>query len=621
MNNKLKVSDIIAEFLKKNKIKCIFGIIGSANSHIYDSIKRLGYTEIVCVHHEQAATMAMQTYYRVKKQVTAALVTAGAGSCNAITGVMSAWADSIPGIIISGQENTRFIKSMKNMRMWGIQGYDSTLMVKKITKYQKRVLNPHFTLFELQKAYDLSLEGRPGPVWLDFPMDIQGSFINKKKLISYKKINKIKNCALLLNKRSSKLLGKNSNDKLIFNAISNSTRPIFWLGHGIRLSSGNTKLKLLLKKYPFPTLLSWAGLDMIEDSHPLNFGSAGVYGNRASNFILQNCDLVISIGNRMSIPMIGYEHSELARNAKFIQVDVDELELKKLKDIIDFPILCDADKFINILIKNKKNINLNKKNISNWVLRCKDYKNNYPKIGPEHKDKNGHINSYSFIDKLCDHLKDNDIITTDMGTALLSGHQAFKIKKNQRLMTSTGLGEMGFGLPAAIGACFANNKLSIINLNCDGGMMINLQELQTIVHHKLPIKIFIFNNDGYLMIKHTQKNLFKGRYIGTDKKSGISCPDYSKVAKAFNIKYFSIRTWKDFKKNIPKIIKTNKTLICDVFMHPEQNFYPKLSLTMNSENKIISPPLEDLSPLLKREKLYKEMIVSVHPKSLEIGSN
>jgi acetolactate synthase-1/2/3 large subunit len=608
-SKKIKVSDLIAIFLKKKKIKYIFGIIGSANSHIFDSIKKLGYTEIVCVHHEQAATMAMQTYYRVKKEMTAALVTAGAGSSNSITGVMSAWADSIPGIIISGQENTRFISSMKKMRMWGIQGYDSTLMVKKITKYQKRVLDINFTNYELEKAYNISLKDRPGPVWLDFPIDVQGSFVSSKQLKKFK-INK--------NKKEKSL--KKFNINLIQNIISNSKRPIFWLGHGIRLSAKKNSLNVerLLRKFPFPTLLTWAGMDLLNYNHPLNFGSAGVYGNRDSNFILQNCDLVIAIGNRMAIPMIGYEHSELARKAKFIQVDVDQLELDKLKDIVDLPILSDATKFINILIKNSQKIKFNKKIIQNWVLRCKKYRKDYPKIEKCHDDKKGYINSYRFIDKLCDELSERDIITADMGTALLSGHQAFKIKKNQRLMTSTGLGEMGFGLPAALGACFANNKKEIINLNCDGGMMLNLQELQTISHHNLPIKIFVFNNDGYLMIKHTQKNLFKGRYVGVDKKSGISCPDFYKIAQAFNMKYFSITNWKDFYKVLPLIKKTKNPIICDVFMDPEQTFYPKLALTLAADNKIISPPLEDLSPILERKRFFSEMIIPPHKKSENI---
>jgi acetolactate synthase-1/2/3 large subunit len=604
-NSKQKVSDLIANFLKKKKIKYIFGIIGSANSHIFDSINRLGYTKIICVHHEQTASMAMQSFYRIKKEITVALVTAGAGSSNAITGVMSAWADSIPGIIISGQENTRFISSMKDMRMWGIQGYDSTLMVDKITKYQKRILDSNATIYELEKAYNMCLEGRPGPVWLDFPIDIQGSQVDRKNLVKYKN-KKIK---------IPKKIYKSS----ILNTITNSKRPVFWFGHGIRLSyKGNDlskKLKLLLNKYPFPTLISWAGKDMLESNHPLNFGSAGVYGNRHSNFILQNCDLLISIGNRMAIPMIGYEHSELAREAKIIQVDIDQSELDKLNDIVDFPILEDACKFIDFLIKNEKVVKLKKENIKIWVSRSNKYKKDYPIIESAHNDNKKYLNSYRFINKLSDLLSENAIITTDTGTALLSGHQAFKIKKNQRLITSTGLGEMGCGLPYAIGAAFAKQKSSIVNLNCDGGIMLNLQELQTIVHHKLPIKIFIFNNDGYLMIKHTQKNLFKGRYVGTDNKSGISCPDFSKIAKAFNIKYFSINTWKDFYRIAPNVNKVKYPVICDVFMDPEQNFYPKLSLTLAGDNKIVSPPLEDLSPILDRKKFFSEMIVKPHKKS------
>jgi acetolactate synthase-1/2/3 large subunit len=603
-----KVSDYIALFLKKKNIKYIFGVIGSANSHIFDSIERLGFTKIICVHHEQAAAMAMQSYYRIKNEITVALVTAGAGSSNTITGVMSAWADSIPGIIISGQENTRFISSMRNMRMWGIQGYDSTLMVKKITKYQKRVIDASSAVLELEKSYNICLEGRPGPVWLDFPIDVQGSFVHKNNIKIYKKQKPIKELKI--------------NEKLIFNSIKKSKRPIFWLGQGVRLSlpksNLSSKLKLLLEKYPFPTLLSWSGKDMLTSNNPLNFGSAGVYGNRHSNFILQNCDLVISIGNRMAIPMIGYEHSELAREAKFIQVDIDRGELNKLKDIVDFPILQDANKFINFLINSRNKIKLNQKNIKNWISRSDKYKKDYPTLETVHNDKAGYINSYRFVDKLCNFLSEEDIITTDTGTALLSGHQAFKIKKNQRLITSTGLGEMGCGLPYSIGASFANKKKNIINLNCDGGIMLNLQELQTIVHHKLPIKIFIFNNDGYLMIKHTQKSLFKGRYVGTDKESGISCPDFSKIARAFNIKYYSIKSWKDFDKIIPNIKKIKGPFICDVFMDPEQNFYPKLGLTLAADNKIVSPPLEDISPLLSRKKFFSEMIIKPHEKSKNI---
>ena len=603
MPKKVKISDEIASFLKDKEIRYVFGIIGSANSHIFDSINNLGYTQIICVHHEQVATMAMQAYYRVSGKITAALVTAGGGSSNAITGVLSAWADSIPGIIISGQENTRFIESMKNMRMWGIQGFDSTSMVKKITKYSVLVTKPEKSIYELEKAYCIASKQRPGPVWIDYPMDIQGERISTNSLEHFK-----------VKKTSTKTVSDLDMNNVL-EMINLSKRPVFWLGHGIRLSNSENKIIHLLEQYKFPTLVTWAGIDILEDSHPLNYGRAGVYGNRSANFVVQNSDLVIAIGNRLAIPMIGYEHNEFAREAKVIQVDIDKLELEKTQDLADISIESDAGEFIDKLLKMHDEIKID---LQNWKNICDGYKERYPYIGPEHSDTNNFINSYRFIDKLSRRFKPDQIITTDMGTALLSGHQAIRLTKGQRLMTSTGLGEMGYGLPAAIGASFAHNKGEVISLNCDGGMMMNLQELQTIVHYQLPIKIFIFNNDGYLMIKHTQKNLFEGRYVATDKNSGVSCPDFSKISNAFQISYYSIKTWDDFESVTSKIQEEKGPVICDVFMDPEQYSYPKLSLAVKDDGVIVSPPLEDLSPLLSRDALEHEMIIGLHSKSKDL---
>jgi len=605
---KKKVSDIIALFLKSKKIKHVFGIIGSANANIFDSISKLNYTEIVCVHHEQAATMAMQTYYRVTGKISAALVTAGGASSNAITGVISAWADSIPGIIISGQENLRFIKSYKNMRMWGVQGFDSTHMVSKVTKYSKRLINPKDILFELEKNYQISTEGRPGPTWLDVPIDVQGTMIaNTNKLKTFKSKKNIKS-----NLKKSELIK-------ISKMIEKSKRPVFWFGNGIKLSKSKNIVEKILKKYPFPSFVSWAAIDLLESKHHLNYGRPGVYGNRASNLILQNADLIISVGARMSIPMIGYVHNEFARKAKIIQVDIDKTEINKLKKKINLAINNDANIFLKNILGNIKN-NINKKSLNHWLHYCKKTLKKYPHIELKaHSDKNGFINSYKFLDKFSNYFRKNECIVTDMGTALLSGHQVLKIKNKQTLMTSTGLGEMGFGLPGAIGASFGKNKGEIICLNCDGGMMMNIQELQTIDHYKLPIKIFVFNNDGYLMIKHTQKNLFSGRYNAVNKKTGVSCPNFKKVAAAFNMKYYLIKNWKDFNYQIPKILKEKKAIICDVMMDPEQFFYPKLSTAITKEGKIISPPLEDLSPLLSRSGLKDSMIIPIHKKSKNLN--
>tara|TARA_B100000965_G_scaffold403450_1_gene431570 strand:- start:1663 stop:3492 length:1830 start_codon:yes stop_codon:yes gene_type:complete len=603
-----KVSDIIALFLKEKKIKHVFGIIGSANAHVFDSISKLNYTEIVCVHHEQAATMAMQNYYRTTGKISAALVTAGGASSNAITGVISAWADSIPGIIISGQENLRFIKSYKKMRMWGIQGFDSTHMVSKVTKYSKRLTKPKDILFELEKSHHISLEGRPGPTWLDIPIDIQGA-----KLLKINKLKKFNSRKEFKSKIIKKDLSK------ISKMIRSSKRPVFWFGNGIKLSNARQMVEKVLKRFPFPTFVSWAAIDLLNSNHKLNFGRPGVYGNRSSNLILQNADLIISVGARMSIPMIGYVHKEFARKAKIIQVDIDKTEIKKLKKKINLGLNSDADTFFKKFLKHSKN-NINKKSLKDWLVYCNKTLKKYPHIETKaHADKKGFINSYKFLDKFSNYFRKNECVVTDMGTALLSGHQVLKIKKNQSLMTSTGLGEMGFGLPGAIGASFGRKKGEIICLNCDGGMMLNLQELQTIDHYKLPIKIFVFNNDGYLMIKHTQKNLFSGRYSAVNKKTGVSCPDFKKVALAFNMKYFLIKNWKDFHSQIPKILKEKKAIICDVMMDPVQYFHPKLSTAMTNKGKIVSPPLEDLSPLLSRSSLKKSMLIPIHKKSKNLN--
>ena len=607
MNNlkKYNTSDVIALFLKEKKIKHVFGIIGSANAHIFDSIRKLNYTQIVCVHHEQAATMAIQTYFRVSGKISAALITAGGATSNAITGVISGWADSMPGIIISGQENSKFMKIHKNFRMWGIQGFDSTEMVKKVTKYSSRIFESKKILYELEKSYHISLNDRPGPVWLDIPVNIQGEYIKDIKSLKKFKATKVK--------KIIKLNDLNKLTKLIYEA----KRPVFWFGNGVRLSRSQKLVSKVLKKLPFPFLLSWAGIDLINSDHPLNFGRPGLYGNRASNLIVQNADLIISVGARLSIPMIGYVQDEFARNAKIIQVDIDKNELVKIKKINSLKLNLEAKYFLNLLIN--KNIFYKKINITEWVKYSKNLLKKFPHIETKtHKDKNGFINTYNFINKFSDHLIGDECIVTDMGVGLLSGHQVMKLKKKQRMMTSTGLGEMGYGLPGAIGASFATGKGEIICFHSDGGMMMNLQELQTIDHYKLPIKTFVFNNDGYLMIKHTQKNLFEGKYTAVNKDTDVTCPDFKKVAYAFNMKYFYIKTWQEFNKKIPNILKQKVPMIIEVMMDPEQYYHPKLSTGKNDQNIIVSPPLEDLSPLLTREELKKNMIIPMHEKSKKL---
>jgi acetolactate synthase I/II/III large subunit len=602
---KVKVSELIAQTLEQLGIAHVFGIIGAGNVHLFEAIARHGFTEIICVHHEQAAAMAVQTYYRTSGKIAAALLTTGAGSTNGITGVVSAWADSIPCLMIAGNENSKFTYPENPLRMWGVQGYDSVEMVRKVTKYACRVTDSREASYELRKAVHIALEARPGPCWVEIPMDIQSGFVEPAQQEIYQ-------APVVTHAQDISTRVRN-----VLQALQAAKRPVLWLGHGIRLAGAQDRATRLIETMQTPALLSWAGLDMVDSQHPLVFGSAGVYGQRAANFVLQNSDYVLAIGTRLAIPQIGYALDELARSARIDVVDIDPSECQKLGARVTEKIISDASEFIDALLLQASNVQLTEP--FEWIERCRNYRRDYPKLGIEHTDTDGFMNSYRFMARLNTYFKDDQTVVTDMGTALLCGHQVLNIKPGQRLMTSTGLGEMGYGLPGAIGASFALNRGEVLCLNCDGGMMMNLQELQTMIHHNLPIKLFIFNNDGYLMIKHTQKALFKSEYVGTDKISGISCPNYSKIAFAFDIPSFQIHHWEDCDAVLPKVFSMDGPVICEVFMHPEQPFVPKLSLVAKADGSLVSPPLEDLSPLLPRERLQSAMLDGLHDKSLTLA--
>ena len=611
---KRKVSDLIAEFFERKGVRHAFGIIGSANAHIFDSIFHNSKIELICNHHEQACTMAVQTYWKITGVPTFALVTAGAGSSNAITGVLSAWADSIPCLVISGQENARFITPDHDRRMYGVQGYDSPFAVSKMTKYANRVMQPENVLFELEKAWHIATTERPGPCWLDFPMSVQAAMVEEDALPHY--TPPFQDCA------SAPLNGEPLVQEVaaMIARLHTAKRPLLWLGVGIRMAGAADDVASLVKSLGIPVLLSWSAIDLLPSSHPLVMGSAGVYGQRAANFILQSCDCLITIGTRLSLLQIGYDITELARAAADITVvDIDPTELKKYPQRFNHPVCADAGLFIR---ETQRQIEVRPlPAYTEWVGWCGQVRSRFPWIGPEHDDKRGFINSYRFMNRLAARLKPDQVTVTDMGTALLSGHEALPIMPPQRLLTSQGLGEMGFGLPGAIGASIAREHGEVLCLNCDGGMMMNLQELQTIAHYQLPIKIVIFNNDGYLMIKHTQKAILQGRYAGTDRASGVSCPDFSKLATAFGLPSFQIRTWEDFDREIPRLQACTGPAVCEVFMDPEQFFHPKLGLAVQPDGTLISPPLEDLSPFLNRSTLQANLLVPLHPKSTQIHTD
>ena len=603
-DHKIKGAELVAEALEQLGIRHAFGIIGAGNVHLFEAITRRGYTEIVCVHHEQAACMAVQTYYRTNGRLAVALLTTGAGSTNGVTGVVSAWADSIPCLVIAGNENSKFTFPENPLRMWGVQGYDSCQMVSRVCKHTERVMRPEQLVYELQKAVHIALDGRPGPTWVEIPMDIQSSRIDPATLARFEAPPATAYLSADVAAQVDSVLA----------ALLKAERPVLWLGNGIRLAGAERLIAPLLERLGAPALVSWAGIDMIDSDHPLVFGRAGVYGQRAANFILQNSDYVLAIGTRLAIPQIGYDLNELARLARIDVVDIDSDEARKHAKRTQENIVCDARVFMDALMARLQALAAPAPR-AGWLAMCRAYEEQFPWVGEEHADKEDYMNSYRFMQRLNGFFKPDQIVVTDMGTALLCGHQVLRIKDGQRLMTSTGLGEMGYGLPAALGVSFANERGEVMCLNCDGGMMMNLQELQTMVHHQLPIKLFIFNNDGYLMIKHTQKSLFKADYVGTDRASGVSCPDFSKLAAAFGIPSFQIHRWDECDATLAAVQAATGPVICEVFMHPQQLFSPKLGVVAKADGTLVSPPLEDLSPLIPRAALEQAMLDGMHEKS------
>jgi acetolactate synthase-1/2/3 large subunit len=482
------------------------------------------------------------------------------------------------------------VSTQEALRMYGTQGLNITKMVSEVTKKAIAFddqMNIQDVLEELDQE---TISGRPGPVWLDVPMNLQ---------------------AKMLDKRDWKLtepITVDTNVELIVDEINKSKRPVIVGGNGIRLSGAKKQFNDLLNYLRIPTLLTWSGIDLLEDNNPNFFGRFGLYGQRAANFIVQNADLVIVLGSRLALPQVGYDFSQFARGAKIIVVDIDELEGTKYP--VEF-ILGDCKQVINKLIQSSHMMWGYKEE---WVNHCNDLKKKYPLVEDAHAD-NGYLNSYKFITKMSDYLKDDHIVVTDMGTALLSGHQNIKLKPNQTMFTSQGLGEMGYGLPAALGAALACPNKPVLCMNCDGGIMMNLQELHTIIENDLPIKIIIFNNDGYLMIKHTQKMLFKGDYVSVNKNTGIGLPKFNKLMPAFGYKYYDLKSWDSFDQVMAYFINEPGPACLEVFMDPEQDFIPKVKGVLKEDLTILAPPIEEMSPLLSLQEVEQNMLIDLSYKS------
>ena len=591
----MKLSDYVVSFLENLRVKNIFILAGGGSMHLVDSVGRSKSIRYICNHHEQAATIAAEAYSRLTNNIGVALVTSGPGGTNTITGVIGAWLDSIPILVISGQVKieTTIINNTK-LRQLGDQEINIIDIVKPITKYAVMVTNKNEIKYHLQKAIYLAKSGRPGPVWVDIPLDIQGAHIEKKSLKEYDYTNDVK---------------KDLDSKIdaVINLLKKSKRPVIIAGNGIRLSKAVEEFRILMEKLKIPVIATFVGYDIVPSTNPYYFGRYGSMGQRAGNFTVQNSDLVLAIGSRLNIRAISYNYKAFAREAMKIVVDIDPAELEKPTLKIDVPIWQDAKRFIVDLLKGIENHDIGYKD--NWLKKCLEYKAKYPNITPEREDVKKFVDSYYFFKKLSNLTKDGTIFAFGNGTACMSSYHSFDVKPNQRVIVNSGCGSMGYGLPAAIGACFGNNKKSIICVTGDGSIQLNIQELQTIVHYKLPIKIFVLYNEGYISIRNTQKKFFNGFFVGANKESGISCPDMIKIAKAYGISTLTIKNHEELEYKIKKALSYPEAILCEVNINPEEKMYPKLSSEKKEDGTIVSKPLEDMYPFLDRDEFKRNMII------------
>ena len=580
MNN----SEFIIKYLLKKGINTAFGVTGGGAMFLNEAFRKEKKLNFIFMHHEQSAAMAAEAYFRIKNKPAILSVTSGPGGTNSLTGLIGAWIDSIPLIVISGQVETKDLILNSKTRQIGIQEANIQDIVKPITKYSK-ILNKNSDIeFEISHAIKIANEGRPGPVWIDIPLDVQSKKFVKKK-------SKLK----LINMSKKKIINKKNKIKQTMDLIKKSKRPMILVGNGIHISNSEKLFTSFLKKTNIPFVSTWNASDIISSDHKLYFGRPGLFGNRIANFAVQSCDLLIILGSRLSVPITGYQMKNFSPYSKKIFVEIDNNEIKKRKIKINLKINDDLKNFLinfNYSIKKKM---LPKKL---WISRLQKTKRFLNEDNQYKKEKN-FVNSFRFIHVLSKVLKGGEAIVTDMGTSFTCTMQSFKIKTNQRLFTSSGIAAMGFGLPGSIGAYFADKKKRQICITGDGGIMFNIQELQTIINYKIPVKIFIINNGGYLTMKLMQKKNFK-KYIGADSKSGLSLPDLLNVAKSFGFETTKISNEKNIKRKLIKLISNNKACVCEIITPPMQELVPRVQTQMNKDGSFEPAMLDNMYPFMKK---------------------
>ena len=607
----MRVADYIMQFVQNElNVDTIFMVSGGGIMHLTDAIVCNGKLQYVCSHNEQATTMEADGYAKTKGGFGVALVTTGPGATNAITGVVGAWQDSTKLLVISGQSKTQqtiYKTGLAGLRQFGVQEAHILPMISSVTKYAVMIDEPNDVKYHLEKAIYLASHGRPGPVWLDVPLDVQGASIEYENLRNFDPEKEG-----FVEVIDTNLLIESTRE--IATLLQKAKRPVIVAGHGVRIGGATEAFNRLIDLLNVPVVTPRLGIDLIDSNHPLYVGRPGIKGDRPANFAVQNADILLCIGTRLSINMTGHEYSKFARGAKVVVVDIDEVEHLKPTIFIYKFLKSDAFAFLNILSDVVTEYGLRK--ADDWPEKCRYWKMKYPVVLPAYSINPDLVNTYYFTDILSRYLDPKDVIIIDSGSSSYVVSQSIVIKAGQRFLGSGGLGAMGYAVPAALGASIARGRKRVIAITGDGSLHMNIQELQTIAHEKLPVKIFVFNNHGYASIKTTQHNYFNSRYVGVDNNSGVPLPDLLKVAELYGIKGIRIENTKCISTAIEEALEHDGPVICDIYCSQDQLIIPTVFSKKLNDGRMVSLPLEDMFPFLDREDFKREMIIEPLPESL-----
>lgn len=599
----IRVADYIVQTLARLGIRHVFMVTGGGAMHLNDAFGRCKEIEVVCCHHEQACAIAAESYFRLSNRLAAVNVTTGPGGTNAVTGVYGAHVDSLGMIVISGQckWETLVRSTTLPLRQLGDQEVDIVRMVEGVTKYARLVERADTVRYHLERAFHLATSGRPGPVWLDIPINIQATQITPEQLVGYDASEDAAAWnAVDLDRACTDILTR----------LAAAERPVIYAGSGVRLSKRHADFLRLIDRLGVPVVTAWNSNDLVPDAHPCYAGRPGSVGNRAGNFAVQNSDVLLILGCRLNIRLVSYNWENFARSAFKIWVDIDAAELQKPTVRPDLPIHADLGALIPHLLDRTAAGDFPAERFANWRRWCKERLSRYPVVQESYWTNACHVNPYCFMDRLFAHTNSDETIVTADGTACVAAFQAAVVGPGMRLYHNSGAAPMGYELPAAIGAAFAQGlDKRVVCIAGDGSIMMNLQELQTIAGRRLPVKTFVLSNQGYHSIRQTQQAFFRDNIVGCGTDSGLSFPDWGRIAHAFDIPFFRIAAHEELDDSIAGTLRADGPALCEVVLDLRQFFSPKLSSRKLDDGRMVTSPLEDMAPFLPREELQENMLV------------